>query len=109
MAKRLASDMPPSVPPQKLAKRIHKMQLEPPEINDAMDSEMDGIESPEFYHVSRKDWLDAVNEIDVDDRFTRIPQEVRVKPYFERPTNALIRYTPKPEKPVMDADEMSAL
>lgn len=90
MRKRTASAESPNSPPQKLLRRISDLQIkEPPLISD----EMPGIESPDFYHVSENDWLEALKEVEIDDRFLKIPPQI-VNSYFERPSNALIPYKP---------------
>lgn len=101
MGKRTATQDTPGSPPQKLARRMSALRIAHP-ADDADD--MNGVESPAFYHVSRQDWLDAVNEVEVDDRFTRIPEHVR-QPYFERPTTALIPYKHRDPDPVSDASD----
>lgn len=71
-------------------------------------AEMDGVEGKYFTHLNRREFNNDLNEVEIDDRFTRIPDFIRSEPPRVstpppppnlRKDNALILYSDRSERP----------
>lgn len=77
---------------------------------DPNDSaEMDGAEGKDFTYINRRELNDSLNEVEIDDRFTRIPDFIRDNPPRQSTPppplspkdnpNALILYSERSQRP----------
>lgn len=105
-----------NLPAAKLSKQVANLNISDQKKNAVYNdsADMEGVEGPNFTYVNHQDWLDAVNEVVIDDRFTKIPQHIRQpgnqptgKPKSQ--TQALILYEPKPSIVEAPADDLDAM
>lgn len=105
----------PIGPPAKLARRMENLSLDESEAreqNSINSADMEGIEGANFTHLGKQEFMDTLNEVFVDDRFTKIPDFIRNHPP-RQPTppppqdnadKALILYNNRPQRQPLGAD-----
>lgn len=80
------------VPEAKIAKQVQSLRIYSCDAED----DMSGVEARDFTHVTVEDMLEAAAEIEIDDRFLKIPRQIsQPKKNSGATSTALIPY----EKP----------
>lgn len=82
-------------PTAKIAKQLKSLGLGRPDA----DYDMSGVEARDFSHVTVEDMLETAAEIEIDDRFLKIPRQLSQPNPRTKPTStALIPYEKSPPR-----------